>query len=138
MKATVLPGTQVRRINLSQRFAPCVHCGTPSSRHSEGTRRLKEIGENGPTVLLVTYSKHYCKQCQRHFSLKLDNLANPGKRFTKQAHQIALELAASGLTLEEVTQRMRCLYHVHIAPSSLHNWIVDVQEQEATAKLVCS
>jgi transposase len=125
-KKTVVPrGTKVRRINLSRKIATCPKCGTASKRHSIGTRRLREVGISGPTVLEVTYSKHYCVTCRKHFSLPMDHLAQPSGRFTNRVRRTAVDLVIKqSLTLEKATQRMRQKYHVHVPPTTLHDWVV--------------
>ena len=64
-----------RKINLSRKEIYCPKCNTLSKRHSEGRRRLREVGINSPVVLEVTYSKHYCLNCRKHFSQPMDHLA---------------------------------------------------------------
>jgi len=94
-------------------------------RHSLGRRRLREVGINGPTILEVTYSKHYCVHCRRHFSLSMDHLAMPSGRFTNRVRRTAVDLVVKqSMTLEKATQRMRQKYHVHVPPTTLHDWVV--------------
>ena len=71
---------------------PCPKCGTVSKRHSIGRRRLREVGISAPTVLEVTYSKHYCVNCRKHFSLPMDHLAQPSGRFTNRVRRTAVDL----------------------------------------------
>ncbi len=123
---TVLPrGVKIRRINLSRKVAPCVKCGTISKRHSIGQRRLREVGVTGPTVLHITYSKHYCSKCRKHFSLPMEHIAQPSGRFTNRVRRTAVALVLKqAMTLEKATVRMRQKYHVHIPPTTLHDWVM--------------
>ncbi len=123
---TIIPrGTKIRKINLSRKTAPCPRCSAISKRHSIGHRRLREVGISGPTVLEVTYSKHYCVNCRKHFSLPMDHLAQPSGRFTNRVRRTAVDLVVKqSLTLEKATQRMRQKYHVHVPPTTLHDWVV--------------
>jgi transposase len=124
-KVAVPRGTKVRRINLSRKLAPCPRCNRMGKRHSLGRRRLREVGINGPTILEVTYSKHYCVHCRRHFSLSMDHLAMPSGRFTNRVRRTAVDLVVKqSMTLEKATQRMRQKYHVHVPPTTLHDWVV--------------
>jgi transposase len=124
-KVAVPRGTKIRRINLSRKVAPCPRCGHMGKRHSLGKRRLREVGINGPTMLEVTYSKHYCIHCRRHFSLPMDHLAMPSGRFTNRVRRTAVDLVAKqAMTLEKATQKMRQKYHVHVPPTTLHDWVV--------------
>ncbi len=118
-------GTKFRKINMSRKVANCPRCNTPSKRHSIGRRRLREVGISGPTILEVTYSKHYCESCRKHFSLSMDHLALPSGRFTNRVRRTAVDLVIKqAMTLEKATQRMRQKYYVHVPPTTLHDWVV--------------
>lgn len=124
-KLTIPKGTKIRRINLSRKMAPCSRCQSMSKRHSLGRRMLREVGISGPTMLEVTYSKHYCIHCRKHFSLPMDHLAMPSGRFTNRVRRTAVDLVVKqSMTLEKATQRMRQKYHVHVPPTTLHDWVV--------------
>ncbi len=115
-----------RRVNISRRVYPCPLCGELAARHSTGRRRLREIGVDGPTVVDVTYSKHYCAKCRRHFSLPMDHLAPAGGRFTNRVRWTAVDLVVkSALTLEKAALRMRQKYFVNVPPTTLHDWVVE-------------
>jgi len=125
MKTALPRGTKVRKINLSRKQAPCPMCNTVGKRHSIGRRRLREVGISSPTVLEITYSKHYCVICRKHFSLPMDHLAKPSGRFTNRVRRTAVDLVVKqSLTLEKSTMRMRQKYHVHVPPTTLHDWVV--------------
>lgn len=117
---------KTRRIIMARRSALCPACGAACKRHSNGRRRLREIGVTGPTVVEVTYSKHYCERCRKHFSLPMDHLAPAYGRFTNRVRRTAVELVVSqALTLDKATQRMRQKYFVHVPPTTLHDWVVE-------------
>lgn len=124
-KANRSRGTRVRKINLSRKSAPCPRCNDVGKRHSIGKRSLREVGISGPTELEVTYSKHYCARCEKHFSLPMDHLAQPSGRFTHRVRRTAVDLVIKqSLTLERTTIRMREKYNVHVPPTTLHDWVV--------------
>ena len=124
-KLTIPRGTKIRKINLARKTAPCPRCNHMGKRHSLGQRRLREVGINGPTILEVIYSKHYCVHCRRHFSQSMDHLAMPSGRFTNRVRRTAVDLVVKqAMTLEKATQRMRQKYHVHVPPTTLHDWVV--------------
>lgn len=117
--------TKIRRLNLSCKVAPCPKCKTMSKRHSIGQRRLREVGISTPVILEVTYSKHYCPDCHKHFSLSMDHLAQPYGQFTNRVRRTATDLILrNSMTLERATQRMRQKYHVHLPPTTLHDWVI--------------
>jgi len=114
------------QMNLSRETAPCPTCTTVSRRHSIGKRTLREIGISSPTVLEVTYSKHYCMTCRKHFSLPMDHLAMPSGRFTTRVRHTAVAFVVKEeLPLWKASERMRLKYHVHVPVTTLHDWVVD-------------
>ena len=124
-KLSLPRGTKIRKINLSRKSAPCPKCTAIGKRHSIGKRTLREVGISGPTVLEVTYSKHYCIRCRKYFSLPMCHLAMPAGRFTNRVRRTAVDLVVKqAMTLEKSTQRMRQKYHVHVPPTTLHDWVV--------------
>jgi hypothetical protein len=123
-KVAVPRGTRIRRINLSRKTARCPVCRELSKRHSEGLRTLREIGINHPTVLQVAYSKHFCGVCRKHFNIPMEHLAQPSGRFSNRVRRTAVELVSrQSLTLEKATLRMKQKYHVHVPPTTLHDWV---------------
>ena len=123
--AIVQRGVKYRRINLSRKMAHCPRCGTFSKRHSEGKRRLREVGISSPTVLEVVYSKHYCITCRKHFSMPMEHIAQPSGRFTNRVRRTAVDLVLKqALTLEKATKQMEERYFVHVPPTTLHDWVV--------------
>lgn len=116
---------RTRRIIISRKLARCPLCGEISKRHSTGRRWLHDVGVSAPVILDVTYSKHFCARCQRHFSLPMDHLAPLRGRFTHRVRRVAVGLVVSGaLTLESASFRMRQRYFVHVPPTTLHDWVL--------------
>jgi len=125
-EAAVTRAAKHRQMNLSREMAPCPKCTTVSKRHSTGKRTLREIGISSPTVLEITYSKHYCVTCRKHFSIPMDHLAQPAGRFTSRVRQTAVALVVKeAMILEKASERMRLKYHVHVPVTTLHDWVVD-------------
>ena len=116
----------LRQINLARRAAFCPVCGAISRRHSNAMRHLQEIGITGPTVIAVTYSKHYCESCRKHFSMPMDHLAVPSGRFTNRVRWTAVDLVIkSAMTLDKAALRMRQKYFVNVPPTTIHDWVRD-------------
>ncbi len=117
--------THTRRVTMSRKSARCPRCGGLSKRHSNARRRLREVGISGPVVVEVTYSKHYCENCRKHFSLPMDHLAPPSGRFTHRVRRTAVDLVLRhALTLEKASLRMRHEHYVHVPPTTIHDWVV--------------
>lgn len=114
-----------RRINMSRKAAFCPRCGGLGVRHSIGRRTLREVGVSGPVLLTVTYSKHYCEACRRHFSLPMEHLAAPKAHFTNRVRRAAVDMVLrNAMSLEEASRRMRGRYYVHVPVTTLHDWVV--------------
>lgn len=116
---------KIRHIHMSRRLAPCPTCGLLSKRHSNAHRRLREIGITCPTVVAVTYSKHYCERCKKYFSVDMRYLAPSTGRYTDRVRRTAVSMVIKkALTLEKAASQMEQQYHVHIPLSTLHDWIM--------------
>lgn len=116
----------LRRINLSLRSARCPVCGAVCKRHSNGCRLLREVGISRPTVLEVTYSKHYCEKCLRYFSIPMDHLAPPSCLFTNRVRSTAIDLVIThSLTLDNAALHMRQRHFIHVPRTTLHDWVRD-------------
>ena len=117
-------GVKIRAINLSRKIVECPRCNTDSKRHSLGHRWLRDIGLSAPVILEVTYSKHYCPKCERHFNLPMEHLAQPGSNFTNRVHRTAIDLVAKqDYTLEKATEFMERKYQVHVPATTIHDWV---------------
>ena len=119
-----LPKTRYK--NISRKSALCPRCGELSKRHCTSHRTLREVGIDGPVLLEVTYSKHYCETCRKHFSLPMDHLAVPSGRFTNRVRWTAVDLVIkSALTLDKAALRMWQKHFVDVPSSTLHDWVRD-------------
>lgn len=115
---------KTRRIHMSRKAAPCPCCGSVCRRHSNARRHLWEIGVTGPTVVEVTYSKHYCERCRKHFSLPMDHLAPTYGRCTWRVRLAAVDLVVhQAMTLDKAAARMLEKHHVRVPPTTLHDWM---------------
>jgi transposase len=114
-----------RHINISRKVAHCPRCDGLSKRHSVGRRRLHEVGVSRPALLCVTYSKHYCERCRKHFSQPMEHIAPPGSRYTTRARRTAVTMVvARAMTLEQTARRMRQKYFVSVPVTTIHDWVV--------------
>lgn len=116
--------TRTRRISMSRKLACCPRCGELSKRHCTSRRRLREVGISAPVTLDVTYSKHYCENCRKFFSLPMDHLAPKCGRFTHRVRRTAVMLVvAHAMTLDAAALRMRRKYFVNVPATTLHDWV---------------
>ncbi len=116
----------IRRIVISHPAYPCPRCNRLAARHGHGHRRLREIGIKSPAVVEVTYSKHYCKNCRKHFSAPMEHIAPAFSRFTYRVRWAAIEMVASkAMTLENATRQMWQKHFVRVPLTTLHDWVRD-------------
>ena len=76
-----LPQPKLIVRHCTRKREPCPICGHLAYRHTQGQRRLRDLGDldsGHPVDLLVTYSYHYCSRCRKHCSADLSELAPPG------------------------------------------------------------
>lgn len=114
---------KTRRITISHKTALCSKCGAVSKRHSTGNRRIHEIGHDRPVVLDVTYSKHECRICRKHFSIDMSHIAPPRGQFTHRVVRTAVALANAGMTMAKVSHVMQWKYHVRVPQTTIHDWM---------------
>ncbi len=116
---------KTRHVTISRPVYPCPRCGELSKRHCTGHRSLREIGVDGPVLVEVTYSKHYCEKCRKHFSVPMDHLAVPSGRFTNRVRWTAVDLVTrNALTLEAAARRMWQRHFVRVPATTIHDWVV--------------
>ncbi len=63
------------------------------------SRTLHDLGDSRsgrPVDLVVTYSKHHCRHCGRHFAIDLSDLALPKCLYTRRVQQLAVRLVSRG------------------------------------------
>ena len=121
--------TKTSVIDLSRKLCSCPRCNERDcKRHSVSRRRLKEIsmGEES-AVLEVIYSKHYCPECNKHFSLPMPHLARSSGRYTNRVRSAAIKLVFEGSTLSGASKYMNSKFKVHVPPNTIFDWVVTEQ-----------
>lgn len=114
----------IREVTVSQVQAACPRCGRVGKRHSLSIRHLREIGISAPTIVRLTYSKHFCASCQKYFALPLPHIAVPSSRYTNRVRRVAVDLiTARRLSYEDAAALLRERYRVQVPCSTLHDWV---------------
>ena len=86
---------------------------------------MHDLGVGRPRILEITYSKHYCVNCRKHFSVRMDHLAQNGARYTHKVHRIAVDYVINqSMTLRKVALKMKEKHHVNVSESIVHKWVV--------------
>lgn len=133
-EAVILPFTRVVRRSRLYPSRRCPSCGAASTRRSTGVRQLRDLGINGPVVLEVHYSKHFCPQCRTYFNCPMPDLAEPGSLYTRRVQETAVaKVLVDHLPLEQVQQQMFREFYVHVPPATLHDWVVQAGKKDRPA-----
>jgi len=122
-----LPTPLVRRRSRDYRRRRCPRCGRSCYRHAPGQRTLHDLGSlprDRPCVLRVTYSRHYCARCRRHFSADLSDLAPPGSHYTQRAILLAVRsVVEDGLPYRAASWHLWRDHRVFVPFATLQNWV---------------
>lgn len=102
--------------------ALCPRCGADCPRHSIDSRRVRDVGGQ---VMVVEYSKHYCSDCRRHFSVNDPDLVPKHGRYSMAIRREAIRLFTAGKTIAAVSERLQ------VPLATIHDWA-----HEAIAKRI--
>jgi hypothetical protein len=109
------------------RRRPCPRCGRSCYRHALGRRSLHDLGclrHDGPCVLRVVYSRHYCASCRLHFSAALSDLAPPGSHYTQRVLVMAVRLVVEdGLPYRTASWHLWRDHRVFVPYATIQNWV---------------
>lgn len=123
-KGIDLGGVEIRQINVTHKVYECLKCGTVSKRHSFGHKWIRDVGIEGPVVLEVRYSKHFCKKCEYYFAVPTEHLAPSNIKYSQRVIRTTLGLVKSGASLKAASDIMQSKYHVYVPASTIHDWTV--------------
>ncbi len=98
----------------------CPCCKTLCKRHSKGRRQVRDVG----LLINITYSKHYCVTCRRHFSHPDKNKHAPaGGRFSFRLMSLAVSFCKL-TSFEKAAEDATKISGHSIRPTTLHDWKV--------------
>jgi transposase len=122
-----LPTPLARRRSRDYRRRRCPRCGRSCHRHARGHRTLHDLGSllrDRPCVLRVTYSRHYCVRCRRHFSADLSDLAPPGSHYAQRVILLAVRLVVEdGLPYRAASWHLWRDHRVFVPFATVQNWV---------------
>lgn len=112
----------VRHLRHSLPSAPCQQCGKPSRRVWEVSRTAIDVDLDGPVLLLVIVSVHYCRRCSRHFRVQPPFL-RPGAVYTERVREKAvLSVYEDGMAIRRVTNRLARDFWVSPSEAMIRRW----------------
>jgi transposase len=117
----------VKNVEMIKQTEKCPECSFVSKRQSTGTRKIKDIGSDGRSVILnVKFSKHRCIPCGKIFSLPMKDIAHQGSRFSNKIRKISIDLVQNKeMTFEGASKHMRSKYQIKVPMSTIHDWVVE-------------
>jgi len=110
-------------LDIVEDTAICPSCGATGKKHSFGRRKVRDFN----MIKIVKYSKHYCTNCEKYFSQRIDG-ADKNKRYSNRVIRECVRLRKSH-TLEEVSIIMRRDYKVEVPQATIHDWVVNAEEK---------
>jgi transposase len=122
-----LPPSLSKFCSRNYRRRPCPCCGRSCYRHAQGHRSLHDLGcllHEQPHLLCVTYSRHYCTRCHRHFSVDLSDLAPTGSHYTQRVVSLAVRLVVEdGLPYRTASWHLWRDHRVFVPFATVQNWV---------------
>jgi hypothetical protein len=127
-----LPKPTVVRKSRRYRRRCCPVCGHGASRLRTVERTLHDLGDpcsGRPRDVVVRYSQHYGKRCNRYFNADMDDLALPKSHYTHRVVSVAVRLVVEdGLPYRSASWHLWRDHRVFVPWSTIKNWV------EATGK----
>ena len=122
-----LPEPRIEQRSRNYPARRCRCCGHRAGRYAVASRTLHDLGDLGsgrPVDLVVTYSKHRCPHCGRHFSVDLSDLALPKCLYTRRVQRMAVRLVAEdGLPYQAASWHLWRDHRVFAPYATIQNWV---------------
>ena len=114
-----------RSRNFSRR--PCPQCGHSCYRKRTCERTLHDVGDlasGRPRNVHLTYSQHYCCQCQSYFNADVSDLALPKSHYTHRVVTLAVRLVVEdGLPYRAASWHLWRDHRVFVPYATIQNWV---------------
>lgn len=129
-----------KRVERSRNYSrrPCPECGRGCYRHRTRQRTLHDVGDlvwERPRELHVTYSQHYCCQCDRYFNVDISDLALPDSHYTHRVVALAVRLVVEdGLPYRGASWHLWRDHRVFVPFSTIQNWVEAGGKKGTTAR----
>jgi hypothetical protein len=122
-----LPRSRIERRSRNYPARRCRRCGHRAGRYAVASRTLHDLGDprsDCPVDLVVTYSKHRCRQCSCHFSAERCDLALPKCLYTRRVQRLAVRLVAEdGLPYQAASWHRWRDHRVFVPYATIQNWV---------------
>jgi hypothetical protein len=115
----------------------CPQCGCGASRLRTAQRTLHELGDpvvGRPRDLRVTYSQHYCGQCDHYFNADMLDLAVPNGHYTHRVVATAVRcVVEDGLPYRTASWHLWRDHRVFVPFATIQNWVEAAGEKRPPA-----
>ena len=121
-----LPKPKVIRRSRDFRRQLCPQCEHSSYRHRRAKRVLHDLGDlaaGRPHDIHLTYSVHYCTECDKYFNVDMSDLALPGAHYTHRVVALAVRLVVEdGLPYQAASWHLWRDHRVFAPWATIQNW----------------
>lgn len=122
-----LPKPAVVRKSRSYRRRRCPVCSHGACRLRTVERMLHDLGDScsgRPRDVVVRYSQHHCRRCNRYFNADMDDLALPKSHYTHRVVSLAVRLVVEdGLPYRSASWHLWRDHRVFVPWSTIKNWV---------------
>ena len=122
-----LPKPKVLKRSRDYRRRPCPHCAHSCYRKRGMRRELHDVGDllsGRPRKIQLTYSQHYCYQCQCYFHADMSDLAPPKSHYTHRVIALAVRLVVEdGLPYRAASWHLWRDHRVFVPFATIQNWV---------------
>jgi hypothetical protein len=129
-----LPKPRIERRSRNYPARRCPRCGGRAGRYAVASRTLHDLGDprsGRPLDLVVTYSKHHCRQCDYFFPADLSDLALPKCQYTRRVQDLAIRLVAEdGLPYQSTSWHLWRDHRVFVPYATIQNWVEAAGEKK--------
>ena len=128
MTQTTVPKHRVARAidccRVHSRYA-CPTCAQSSSLDRVFERRLQDLGNRRFAYdLVLRYSQHYCRRCNRYFSVDMTDVCPQSSLYTNEViAQAVHSVLVEHLSYREASSHLRRCFHVFAPFGTIHNWV---------------
>lgn len=129
-----LPKPRIERRSRNYPARHCPRCGGRAGRYAVASRTLHDLGDvrcGRPIDLVVTFSRHHCRNCACYFPTDLSDLAWPKCHYTRRAQHLAVRLVAEdGLPYQAASWHLWRDHRVFVPWATIQNWVEAAGEKK--------
>jgi hypothetical protein len=122
-----LPKPRIERRSRNSKARRCPRCGVRAGRYAVDSRTLHDRGDaraGRPSDIVVTFSRHHCRNCDYYVPADLSDLAFPKCHYTCRVQQLAVRLVVEdGLPYQAASWHLWRDHRVFVPWGTIQNWV---------------